>query len=161
MLGLDGAGKTAALYRMKLGKFVPVIPTISFNTESVEFNNLKVQLWDLGGAKCLRSVWRNRFWGDKQSIILVVDANDLERIDEARDELRKLLKDDNLKNAILLVYANKQDLPRALTPQEVANRLGLGSIGSRPWFVQAACAATGDGLLEGLDWVVKQHIKKI
>ena len=65
-----------------------------------------------------------------------------------------------LRDAILLVYANKQDLPNAIRPQELGNRLRLNTITNRAWQVQGTCATTGDGLYEGLDWLGEQINKK-
>jgi signal recognition particle receptor subunit beta len=86
-------------------------------------------------------------------LIFVVDSNDTKRINEAKDELHKLLSEDELRETILLVYANKQDLPNAVNPCELGNRLGLNAITNRPWQVQGTCATTGYGLYEGLDWL--------
>ena len=83
----------------------------------------------------------------------MVDSNDRERISEARDELDKMLKEDELRDAVLLVFANKQDLPQAMSVAEITDKLGLHNIRNRKWYMQAACATTGDGLYEGLDWL--------
>jgi signal recognition particle receptor subunit beta len=77
----------------------------------------------------------------------------MKRIEEAREELHKLLEEDELRDAVLLVYANKQDLPNAIRPEELGNKLGLRQVRNRPWQVQGTCATTGDGLYEGLDWL--------
>jgi signal recognition particle receptor subunit beta len=70
---------------------------------------------------------------------------------EAREELHKLLEVDELRDAIILICANKQDLPNAIKPQELGNRLRLNSTTNRCWQLQGTCATTGDGLYEGLD----------
>lgn len=54
MLGLDAAGKTTVLYKMKLGERVTTIPTIGFNVETVEFHNLSIMVWDVGGQELIR-----------------------------------------------------------------------------------------------------------
>ena len=82
-----------------------------------------------------------------------MDSNDRERVDEAQDELKRMLSEDELRDAVLLVFANKQDLPNAMPPNEVANRLGLNNLNNRTWYIQATCATNGDGLYEGLDWL--------
>ena len=64
----------------------------------------------------------------------------------------ELLKEDELRDALLLVYANKMDLPHALSVTELASKLGLGELKGRKWHLQPASAVSGDGLLEGLDW---------
>ena len=80
----------------------------------------------------------------------------VERIDDAREELHKMINDEELKDAVVLVYANKQDLPGAMTTPEVTDKLQLHTIRGKTWYIQAACATRGDGLYEGLDWLSKQ-----
>ena len=86
-------------------------------------------------------------------LIFVVDSNDRERISAARDELHRMLNEDELREAILLVFANKQDLPNAMSAAEMTDKLGLHGLRHRQWYIQACCATTGDGLYEGLDWL--------
>lgn len=83
----------------------------------------------------------------------MVDSNDRDRVGEARDELQRMLNEDELRDAVLLVFANKQDLPNAMNPSEITDKLGLHSLRQRQWFIQAACATSGDGLYEGLEWL--------
>ncbi|KAH0787916.1 ADP-ribosylation factor [Histomonas meleagridis] len=155
MLGLDAAGKTTVLYKLKLGEQVTTIPTIGFNVETFEYKGLNMNVWDVGGQDRIRPLWRHYFH-NTQGLIFVVDSNDIGRIDEARDVLHRLLEEDELRNSVLLVYANKQDLPNAIKPMELGNRLKLNTITNRPWQVQGTCATTGDGLYEGLDWLGEQ-----
>lgn len=86
-------------------------------------------------------------------VIFVVDANDRDRIAEARKELQSMLEEDELRDAVLLVVANKQDLPNAMRAGELTEALGLPRLTNRKWYVQAATATTGDGLVEGLLWL--------
>merc|ERR1711941_228101 len=88
-------------------------------------------------------------------LIFVIDSNDRDRIEDAREELTKILMEDEMRDAVLLVFSNKQDLPNAMTAAEVTEKLGLHSMRNRQWFMQSACATTGDGLYEGLDWLSK------
>jgi ADP-ribosylation factor protein 1 len=159
MVGLDAAGKTTVLYKLKLGDVVTTIPTIGFNVETVEYRNVEFTVWDVGGQQKIRVLWHHYFQGS-QGIIFVVDSNDRTRIDQAEDcdtsakeELHRMLAEDELRGAALLVLANKQDLPHAMTVNEVSERLGLNKLKNRKWYVQGTCASTGDGLYEGLDWL--------
>ena len=86
----------------------------------------------------------------------MVDSADRERIEEAKTELHKLLGEEQLANVVLLVLANKQDMPDAMAASDVREMLGLGSMRERPWFVQSSCAVKGEGLYEGLDWLASQ-----
>jgi ADP-ribosylation factor protein 1 len=157
MVGLDAAGKTTVLYKLKLGELVHTTPTIGFNVEAVEYKNLNFTVWDIGGQDRLRRLWRH-YYNGTNGVIFVVDSNDRERIKEAHEELHKMLAEDELRDAALLVLANKQDLPLAMSIAEMTDKLGLHSLRQRSWFVQGTCATSGVGLYEGLDWLAS-HIK--
>ncbi|EXU95000.1 Ras GTPase family protein [Metarhizium robertsii] len=152
MAGLDAAGKTTILYMLKLAKIPFIIPTIGFNLEVVEYKNILLTVWDIGGQDNIRSLWRHYF-RNAQCIIFVVDSNDRGRVFEARKELRHMLNQYELQNAILLVLANKNDLPNAMDAVEVTDKLGLYSLRHRAWHTQSVCAISGDGLSEGLEWL--------
>ena len=159
MGGLDAAGKTTILYKLKLGEIVTTIPTIGFNVETVEYKNINFTVWDVGGQDKIRPLWRHYFQ-NTQGLIFVVDSNDRERITEAHDELHKMLAEDELRDAVLLVFANKQDLPQAMSVAEITDKLGLHNIRTRKWYMQATCATSGDGLYEGLDWLANNLAKR-
>jgi len=158
MVGLDAAGKTTILYKLKLGEIVTTIPTIGFNVETVEYKNISFTVWDVGGQDKIRPLWRHYFQ-NTQGLIYVVDSNDKERIAEAKDELSRMINEEELKDAVVLVFANKQDLPNALATSEVTEKLGLHQVKGRQWYVQSACATQGTGLYEGLDWLSNELSK--
>uniref|UniRef100_A0A8C0TXQ1 ADP-ribosylation factor 1 n=1 Tax=Canis lupus familiaris TaxID=9615 RepID=A0A8C0TXQ1_CANLF len=139
MVGLDAAGKTTILYKLKLGEMVTTIPTIGFNVETMEHKNISFTVWDVGGQDKIRPLW--------------FDSNDRERVNKAREELMRMLAEDELRDAVLLVLANKQDLPKATDVAEITDKLGLHSLRHRNWCIQATCATSGDGLYEGLAWL--------
>ncbi|XP_044489477.1 ADP-ribosylation factor 1-like [Mangifera indica] len=152
MVGLDASGKTTILYKLKLGEIVATVPTVGFNVETVEYKNICFSVWDVGGQSQIRSLWRHYFQ-NIQGLIFVVDSHDRERISEARNELHRILDDNELSNASVLVFANKQDFPDAMPASEVADKLGLYSLGQRRWYIQSTSATSGQGLYEGLDWL--------
>merc|ERR1712157_625254 len=117
-----------------------------------EYKNISFTVWDVGGQDKIRPLWRH-YYQNTQGLIFVVDSNDRDRIEDAREELMKLLPEDAMRDAVVLVLANKQDLPNAMTPAEVTEKLGLYNLRNRQWFLQSACATTGGGLFEGLDWM--------
>jgi len=127
ILGLDGAGKTTILYRLQVGEVVTTIPTIGFNVETVTYKNLKFQVWDLGGQTSIRPYWRC-YYSNTDAIIYVVDSVDKERIGISKSELVSMLDEEELRKAILLVFANKQDMEGAMSPTEIAKELGLASL---------------------------------
>lgn len=160
-MGLDAAGKTTILYKLKLGELINTIPTVGFNVETVEYKNLNITIWDVGGQDMIRPLWRH-YYHNTQGVIFVVDSADVDRIGSVKDgnsdssacdELHRLLNEDDLRDAPILVFANKQDLPNALSVDEVTQRLKLNQIRSHKWYVQASSAQSGDGIYEGLDWL--------
>ena len=152
MVGLDAAGKTTILYKLKLGEIVTTIPTIGFNVETVEYKNISFTVWDVGGQDKIRPLWRHYFT-NTQGLIFVVDSNDAERVGEAAAELGKMLGEDELSNSAILVFANKQDLPNAMPVAELTEKLGLNNLKGKKWYIQSTCATLGTGLYEGLDWL--------
>ena len=154
MVGLDAVGKTTIMYKIKMNETVKTIPTIGFNVETMEYKRLKITMWDIGGQDKIRVLWKHYF-SNTDCIIYVVDSSDIDRVEESAEELKKMLSDPELDNASLLVYANKQDMYGALSPQVITEKLELNQIKNRKWMVQGSSATNGSGLLEGLDWIAK------
>ncbi|KAL9054356.1 MAG: hypothetical protein Q9206_003578 [Seirophora lacunosa] len=153
ILGLDNAGKTTLLYRLKIGEVVTTIPTIGFNVESVTYKNLNFNVWDLGGQTSIRPYWRC-YYANTAAVIFVIDSTDIERLSTASDELAAMLNEDELREAALLVFANKQDQPGAKGAGEVSEALHLGQLKDRNWSIVACSAVEGKGVDEGMDWLV-------
>ncbi|XP_047975551.1 ADP-ribosylation factor-like [Salvia hispanica] len=137
MVGLDDVGKTTILYKLKLGEIVTTIPTIGFNVETVEYKNIRFTVWDIGGHQRYQPLWRHYFQ-NTQGVIFVVDSNDRDRIVEARDIMHMMLNEDDLRNAVLLVFANKNDLQNAMSVAEITDKLGLHSLQQRQWYTLCA-----------------------
>ncbi|KNC49990.1 ADP-ribosylation factor 1 [Thecamonas trahens ATCC 50062] len=156
MIGLDAAGKSTMLYKLRLGEIVSTIPTIGFNVETVEFKGVRFNCWDVGGQDKIRPLWRH-YYKNLGGLIYVIDANDRDRLSEARDELNNVLGAPELAGVPLLIMANKMDLPYALPVSDIAAALGLAAE-TRPWYIQATSCLSGDGLYEGLDWLRTAHL---
>ena len=155
ILGLDGSGKTTMLMRLKLGEVVSTTPTIGFNVETIRHNNLTMTMWDIGGQDKIRCLWRH-YYQNTRGVIFVVDSNDRERVQEAKQEIQMLVREDELRDALLLVLANKQDLPNAMSPSELTNTLGLHDVTHMKWAIRGTCAQKGEGLYESLEWLVDE-----
>lgn len=162
MVGLDAAGKTTVLYKLKLNETVATIPTIGFNVETVKpVKNVSFTVWDVGGQDKIRPLWRHYFSG-AQGLVYVVDASDSSRFSEAKDELDWIMDSDEMVGVPLVILANKQDLPQAAGPSDVAMRLGLDKLRNRKWHVQGTSALSGDGIYEAmkeLSKLVKEYQK--
>jgi len=150
MIGLDGAGKTTALYRMKLDQYLNTVPTIGFNCERVvgtvgRSSGLTFLIWDVGGQEKIRPLWRS-YTRCTDGIIFVLDSADHHMLDEAKMELHRTVSYQDNKDIPLLILANKQDLPRAINEEEIIEALELRSLQSSLWSVELACSITGEGL---------------
>lgn len=159
LLGLDNAGKSTLLYKLKHNTSVTTVPTIGFNVEMVDARknrkNFALTMWDVGGQRLMREHWQS-FYPDTAAVVFVVDSSDRRRVDEARRELENTLRSDQLRALPLILLANKQDVSGALTVTEIKGRFNLGKICSdRDWFAQPCSASTGFGVEEALRQVIQ------
>ena len=128
----------------------------------------KLHLWDIGGQSTIRAYWRNYF-EKTDGIIWVVDSGDRRRLSLVRDELQTVLKQERLAGASLLVMANKNDLQGSLSVDDIAGANGLrlekellkGQTHTRHWTIQGCSAVTGEGLSEGIEWLVRDITNRI
>ena len=151
MLGLDGAGKTTILYKLKLGEVQKTIPTIGFNVESINYKNLSLDVWDVGGQDKIRPLWKHYFEG-VNALIFVIDANDIDRTNEVIKELEYLVSEDSLKGLPFLLYLNKIDLPNHINQQKFNNAL-YNIMTNNNYHIERCSAINGEGLYEGLEWL--------
>ena len=153
-MGLDGAGKTTILYQLKLGKVVNTIPTKGFNLETIEYGNVRYQIWDVGINSQTRPLLRH-YYAQTGAVVFVIDCHDKERYREALDELLDdVVKADELTGIPILVLANKQDLAGAMSRDEIVGDLMTKSgLTGRKWEVFPVSGLKGEGLREGLDWL--------
>ena len=169
------------------------IPSVGFNVETVTYKNVKFNVWDVGGQDKIRPLWRHYYTGT-QGLVFVVDSQDRDRIDEAKQELHRILSDREMKECLLLVFANKQDLPggeprrslvvvvlltRTSNVPRRSHREAWPPPHARPLVVRPpevrrlhsarvllttmpcdSCAATGEGLFEGLQWLNQNVMKR-
>lgn len=108
---------------------------------------------DLGGQTSIRPYWRC-YYANTAAVIFVIDSTDIERLGTAADELAAMLNEEELRDAALLVFANKQDQPGAKGAGEISEALKLGELRDRNWSIVACSAIDGKGLNEGMDWLV-------
>lgn len=152
MVGLDSAGKTTILYQLKLNELRHTIPTIGFNVETIKYKNLDLTIWDIGGQEKIRKLWRH-YYNNIDTVIFVIDSNDLNRLPEVKEELHHLLSEDQLKKCNVLIYSNKIDLPNSVSVETISKEIDLFSI-KQKWFIQPCSALhEKDGIYEGLQWI--------
>ena len=130
MLGLHAAGKTTILYKLRPCEISGTLSTIGSGVECLSYKNIDLTVWDVGGSDKTRPLWRH-YYQVATALIFVVDCSDRDRIDDDGDysnactELHRLLGEDELRDIPVLIMANKQDLPNAMSVDEVQDRLKL------------------------------------
>nr|XP_012621382.1 putative ADP-ribosylation factor-like protein 5C isoform X2 [Microcebus murinus] len=179
IVGLDNAGKTTILYQLLTKEVVHTCPTLGSNVEEVVLQKTHFLMWDIGGQEALRSTW-NMYYSNTerpmgehsgqetrspkrkppltaplccQFIILVIDSTDRDRLLTTREELYKMLAHEALRDASVLIFANKQDVKDSMSTMEISQFLTLSAIKDHPWHIQGCCALTGEGLPAGLQWM--------
>ncbi|KAJ8416037.1 hypothetical protein AAFF_G00380590 [Aldrovandia affinis] len=156
VIGLDAAGKTSLLYRLKLREFVKTIPTKGFNTEKIKVavgnsRSTTFQVWDVGGQEKLRPLWKS-YTRRTDGLVFVVDSTEVERMEEAKVELHKITRTSENQGVPVLLLANKQDLPAALSVAEVEKALALHELSASTLHHTQGCSAVdGQGLQSGLE----------
>jgi ADP-ribosylation factor protein 1 len=159
MLGIDNAGKTSCLNKLKFGEVSNTIPTIGFNVETLEHKGMSITVWDVGGQHKIRTLWRHYFQNN-QGLVFVIDSTETpDRMEEAKEALFDILRHNELDGVPLLVFANKQDMKESRSVSQVIELLSLQSVRNREWFCQACSCLTGDGLFAGFDWLASHQLE--
>ncbi|KAG0225242.1 ADP-ribosylation factor protein 3 [Actinomortierella wolfii] len=161
IIGLDNAGKTTLLERIKsifLG--VPglpperIAPTVGLNIGRIDIGGARLNFQDLGGQADLQSIWE-RYYRECHGIVFVADSSDPERIEECRRALERVIMDDSVEGVPVLMLANKQDVPTAMRLEqikEIFNQIAE-RLGARDSRVLPVSALHGDGVKEAVDWL--------
>jgi len=164
ILGLDNAGKTTFLEAAKM-KLVPnhqganlqkITTTVGLNLGKIDTNGVRLNFWDLGGQEELQALW-DKYYQECHAIIYVVDSSDRERIEQSKETFNSMIKNENVRGVPLLVAANKQDLVDCMGVREVKPlfEANLELVGAREVMTLATSGLTGDGVVEGIDWVAQ------
>lgn len=168
ILGLDNAGKTTFLESAKT-TFTKgyrgvnpskITATVGLNIGNIEADGVVLNFWDLGGQEELQALW-DKYYSECHGVIYCVDSNDRDRIQESKKSFDAMISNENLCDIPLLVLANKQDLPECMGVREVKPIFqdNVEHIGSRECMVLPTSGLTGDGVAEGIEWLV-QCIKR-
>lgn len=157
MVGLDGAGKTTILYRLKLGEYVQTQSTIGLNVETIKHKNLDLLVFDVGGQA--RSLW-SYYFDDLDALIWVIDCADKERMSIIKEEIKRITEALKAQDYILMFFLNKQDVKGVLETPEIIEKIGLSDLDVKDVIMQKCTATKGEGLLEGLEKLVDYFLVK-
>jgi ADP-ribosylation factor protein 6 len=159
MVGLDGAGKTTILNQMKLGEPQHTVPTIGFNLEKVSFGGVEFNTWDIGGQQKIRPLWEYYLSGI-HAVIFVIDSADTARLREAMEELEKIRCNRDVTGKPFVIFANKQDLPGAIHPEELFNQIRVLFKETDTVHVFPVSAIVNEGITEGMVWLLDELCKR-
>jgi len=170
ILGLDNAGKTTFLESAKTrfvknykgGNLSKITTTVGLNIGKIDTNGVRLNFWDLGGQEELQALW-DKYYQECHAVIYVVDTGDRERIDESKEAFLKMIKNENTRGVPLLVAANKQDLEECMGVREVKPLFESSAelVGTREVMVLATSGMTGEGVVEGIDWVAQCVVRNM
>jgi len=162
VVGLDNSGKSTIINQLKpeQKKSAETVATVGFLVEKFKYDNVNFTMFDMSGQGRYRNLWEH-YYSESEGIIFVIDSAEAVRICVVKDELDQLLahKDISSRPIPILFFANKSDLPKALTPAQLSEALELNKIADRPWNIVASNALTGMGLEAGIKWL-STHLPK-
>ncbi|XP_062405390.1 ADP-ribosylation factor-like protein 3 [Sardina pilchardus] len=159
LLGLDNAGKTTLLKSLASEDVSTITPTQGFNIKSVASHGMKLNVWDIGGQRKIRTFWK-KYLENTDLLIYVIDSADKKRFEETGLELAELIDEENLKGVPVLIFANKQDLATASPASEIAEGLNLHTYRDRVWQIQACSAVSGEGVQDGMNWICNNLVNR-
>uniref|UniRef100_A0AAQ4RGD8 ADP-ribosylation factor-like protein 3 n=1 Tax=Gasterosteus aculeatus aculeatus TaxID=481459 RepID=A0AAQ4RGD8_GASAC len=159
LLGLDNAGKTTLLKSLASEDVNTITPTQGFNVKSVASHGMKLNVWDIGGQRKIRTFWK-KYLENTDVLIYVIDSADKKRFEETGLELSELIDEENLKGVPVLIFANKQDLATSSPASEIAEGLNLHTYRDREWQIQACSAVSGEGVQDGMNWICNNIVNK-
>ena len=161
LVGLQNSGKTTLVNVLAGNGFSEdMIPTVGFNMRKVQRGGVIIKVWDIGGQPRFRNMWE-RYCKEVQAIVFVVDAADTPRIDTARNELHNLVEKPNLIGIPVLVLGNKNDLPGALTAEQLIDKLGLASITTQEVSCFSISAKNQVNLDITIQWLIRHSKRNI
>eukprot|EP00232_Nephroselmis_pyriformis_P008579 CAMPEP_0182882912 /NCGR_PEP_ID=MMETSP0034_2-20130328/18074_1 /TAXON_ID=156128 /ORGANISM="Nephroselmis pyriformis, Strain CCMP717" /LENGTH=188 /DNA_ID=CAMNT_0025016031 /DNA_START=100 /DNA_END=662 /DNA_ORIENTATION=+ len=157
VVGLDNSGKTTVVDNLNAQRQDEIAPTLGFQLDRYALEGVKLTVMDMSGQRKYHKLWEG-YYADADAVAFVVDSADKRRVEEARTCIEGVLSHADLQGKPLLVLANKKDLVMAMTAPEVAGELGLDrrDWAGRSYQIQACSAKTGEGVRDGLAWLVGQ-----
>ena len=157
MLGFRGVGKSTILQQLKDDETIEVFETLDFNTETLEFDEKEICVWDLGGPEKVRPLWRHYYKGTS-AIIFVIDASQEQNIKNTKKEIHNIMKNPELSTCPLLVFANKIDLNPQTSLEDLEYNLELSRV-AKVYHIEQTSALNGKGLSDGMKWLLKHSNK--
>ncbi|EEC45225.1 predicted protein, partial [Phaeodactylum tricornutum CCAP 1055/1] len=158
LLGLDNAGKTTLLHRLRTGDIRHFPPTDRPSQEYFRYGNVSFQAWDLGGHEAVRHLWEDYVSTQVSAVFFMIDATDDGRVEEAAYELDALIGEQLVKDIPVAVLLNKCDEEeRALTSADICRRIEYDNLaqtqGTDKMAVFRISVLKGEGYQDAFRWI--------
>ena len=102
----------------------------------------------------MRPLWKHYFEGSA-GVLFVIDSADPSLFEKAKLEIHEVARAAQLNQVPIVVFANKQDIKNAANAEKISEILDLPKIGQNRCTIFETSALTGQGIEEGMDWLVK------
>ncbi|VVC36716.1 P-loop containing nucleoside triphosphate hydrolase,Small GTP-binding protein domain,Small GTPase [Cinara cedri] len=173
LVGLDNAGKTCTVKSIMKEKQKNILPTVGFSSSKFNYRENAITIYDLGGHKQIRDIWK-QYFADVHGVIFVVDSTDHRRLDECKEVFENLLGNENIAGKPVLLFANKQDKQGALDELDIVDRLNVEAVVNTnkcPTLVETCTALhmapinycssafIDPSIDSGFNWLVSQIVK--
>jgi GTP-binding protein SAR1 len=159
LLGLDNAGKTTLLHRLRTGDIRSFPPTDRPHHVDAPFyiQGIQFQAWDLGGHEAVRHLWEDYVTEKVSAVLFLVDANDSTRLEEAAYELDALIGEQMLADLPVAILLNKCDMPNAMATTEICERIEFKALqdmqGEKKLQIFRISVLKGEGYQEAFRWI--------
>ncbi|KAH8420656.1 hypothetical protein KR222_004630 [Zaprionus bogoriensis] len=159
VLGLNNSGKSTIISHFKKAneQSTVTVPTVGFYVEQFYSMGVNIKSIEMSGTSKYRNLWQHQL-KNCQGIIYVIDSSDRMRFVVVKDELNLVQQHPDLCCRIvpILFYGNKSDIEDSLSNVKIAAALGLDNIKEKPWHICSSNAISGEGLDEGMQWLIQQ-----
>ena len=159
VIGLDNAGKTTLLHRLRTGTVRQFTPTERVKEQNFQIAGIKFQGFDLGGHDAVRHLWEE-YYLETDAIIFMVDCTDIRRFEEAQEELEEILEYEPINDKPIVILSNKVDRKDATHLDDVVEAIGLDEIDTKsreaPIKIFETSVLKGMGIEEAFKWLSEQ-----
>ncbi|MHA1302639.1 MAG: ADP-ribosylation factor family protein [Candidatus Heimdallarchaeaceae archaeon] len=160
ILGLENAGKTTLVERLKTGEFkADTTPTMGVSFETFTVGDTLFKIFDVGGQFFFRQQFWVNYASNSYGVVFVFDASDKERTAEGKEWFWYLIENLKVEKRIVVAFlANKVDL-ECMSLDEIIETLELPKLGEYPeisFQIFRTSNKTGDGIDQAMDWFTKK-----
>ncbi|CAG2166722.1 unnamed protein product [Oppiella nova] len=144
IVGAKSSGKTTLLFNIILGEYYCELPVPGLEVDFIESDNLLINSFSVEHPDKYAPYWPP-FYAKSSALVFLVDSCDERRLPDIKHVLCDiLLADDQLRDAIVLIVATKQDMPGAMSVSDISAKLDLDNkLTGHKWNILVALVVDG------------------